>query len=73
MTHEFETGAPNHAMNDFILTALSSRDVHELLLGGHTAYSVFRNFACFGHIDPEQLDFRFLNEYLNDWRENYDK
>lgn len=64
MDPTYETGAKNHATNDFILTALSDRKCYQALKDGYKADSLYKNHSYLNSLDLNELDFPFINEAL---------
>ena len=65
MDSTYETGAKNHATNDFILTALNDEQCYLALKAGYKADSLYKNNSYLNSLDLNELDFPFINEALH--------
>ena len=62
----YETGAPTHECNDFVLTAMNDQDCYNLLLGGYSAKELYKHNSYLNTLDLDQLDFTWINRYLKE-------
>jgi len=73
---EFETGAKNHATNEFILIAVNEHGIWEELIveGGSilSVWSFYKNHE-FKNINPKELDLGYLESYFKEAHKEYNK
>lgn len=62
----FETGAPTAESNEFVLVAMNSYDIYQLLVGGYSAGEVYKYSAELQSLDINGLDFPWISSYLDE-------